>query len=209
MARQTHVSVDGVRLACQPGSSVLSLLTDAGGQGHLRSLCAGRGDCGLCHIRILEGEASPPIDQERRGLSREYLDQGFRLACQTRPLTDLRVSLERPAIGSSWHAISIIEQLDSPYSPYSRYSPSARAQRVAPDAGREGLGLAADVLQRAKAAIAAATGALLRVAGMKPGELTRVWSAEPSETISTSRPHRRQACCPTYRRKPCTSEPGR
>jgi ferredoxin len=104
MARQTHVSVDGVRLACQPGSSVLSLLTDAGGHGHrhLRSLCAGRGDCGLCHIRVLEGEASPPT------------------------------------------------------------------------AGREGLGLAADVLQRAKATIAAATGALLQVAGMKPGELTRV-----------------------------------
>lgn len=51
------------------------------------SFCGGRGDCGRCRVRFLEG-ATIPTALERRVISAEELRQGYRLACLARPKDD-------------------------------------------------------------------------------------------------------------------------
>lgn len=48
------------------------------------AVCAGRGTCGKCGVRFLEG-AVTPSDEDRRFFSEEALEQGFRLACRAYP----------------------------------------------------------------------------------------------------------------------------
>jgi uncharacterized 2Fe-2S/4Fe-4S cluster protein (DUF4445 family) len=60
----------------------------------LRSECGGRGLCGRCRVIIDDREAvGPPTAAERRLLSGPELGRGYRLACQTRILGDLVVSV--------------------------------------------------------------------------------------------------------------------
>jgi uncharacterized 2Fe-2S/4Fe-4S cluster protein (DUF4445 family) len=56
----------------------------------LVNICGGTGTCGRCKVQILAGTASKPTSTERETLSGEELDRGFRLACQTYALSDLK-----------------------------------------------------------------------------------------------------------------------
>ncbi len=60
----------------------------------LQAPCGGKGRCGKCKIQILSGTPSPVTDTERALLRPEELSAGIRLACLTRPETDLSISLE-------------------------------------------------------------------------------------------------------------------
>ena len=55
--------------------------------------CAGRGTCGKCLVRLGAGELSPPTSVELRKLTPERRAEGWRLACQARPVSE-RVSIE-------------------------------------------------------------------------------------------------------------------
>ncbi len=59
------------------------------------ALCAGKGTCGKCMIRILDPnpKISEPSDKEKKFLNEEKIQEGYRLACQTKVLGDLRVFL--------------------------------------------------------------------------------------------------------------------
>ncbi len=46
--------------------------------------CGGRGTCGKCVVRCVEGELTEPTEAERKALDPEQLAQGYRLACQAR-----------------------------------------------------------------------------------------------------------------------------
>lgn len=52
------------------------------------SICGGRGICGKCKVRIVQGDFSPLTERERKYLSPEEIKQGYRLACQARILSD-------------------------------------------------------------------------------------------------------------------------
>jgi uncharacterized 2Fe-2S/4Fe-4S cluster protein (DUF4445 family) len=55
--------------------------------------CAGRGTCGKCRVRLGAGELSAPTSVELRKLTPEQRAEGWRLACQTQPISE-RVSIE-------------------------------------------------------------------------------------------------------------------
>ena len=55
--------------------------------------CGGKGKCGKCKVKILDGYVSPVTEQEKNLLSETELEHGVRLACLTRPLSDLTVYL--------------------------------------------------------------------------------------------------------------------
>ena len=57
------------------------------------NVCAGRGTCGKCLVRLGAGELSPPTEIERRKVPEKLRDAGWRLACQAHP-TSSRVSIE-------------------------------------------------------------------------------------------------------------------
>lgn len=48
--------------------------------------CRGKGICGKCKIKILNGEVSPLTEDEAKLLSKEEISNGVRLACLTKPI---------------------------------------------------------------------------------------------------------------------------
>ncbi|MEA3459494.1 MAG: ASKHA domain-containing protein [Chloroflexota bacterium] len=57
----------------------------------LVSLCGGKGSCSRCKVQVLAGCVSEPTPSERKALSSEELGGGYRLACQTYPLSDCKL----------------------------------------------------------------------------------------------------------------------
>lgn len=56
---------------------------------HILTACGGRGNCGKCVVRIIEGRAAVNT-MDRVWLSESQLEQGYRLGCQvytTEPIT--------------------------------------------------------------------------------------------------------------------------
>lgn len=70
------------------GENLLRLAIVAGV--HVNASCGGAGTCGKCKVRILEGE----VDSEKSAkLTDEQWADGYRLACRTKVLGDLRVEI--------------------------------------------------------------------------------------------------------------------
>ena len=59
----------------------------------LNAICGGGGTCGTCRVRIIAGEVTPPTEAER-----DTVAEGFRLACQARVLSDVRVDVPPASI---------------------------------------------------------------------------------------------------------------
>lgn len=55
------------------------------------SICGGIGSCDRCKIQVVAGMVSKPTLEEEAELSAQELAQGYRLACQTFPLSDVKV----------------------------------------------------------------------------------------------------------------------
>ena len=59
----------------------------------ISSVCGGRGTCGTCQIKILNGSASPLTSNEKEAFSQAELRKGWRLACQVYPLSDIKIDI--------------------------------------------------------------------------------------------------------------------
>ena len=70
------------------GSSLLSSLS--GQKIFIPSACGGKATCGLCKVQILEG-AGPLLPTEEPYLSKEERDNNYRLACQVKVKTNLKI----------------------------------------------------------------------------------------------------------------------
>lgn len=57
------------------------------------SYCGGRGSCGKCRVRVTQGMASVEL-ADRMHLTETEIEAGWRIACQSRPLTDCVIELE-------------------------------------------------------------------------------------------------------------------
>jgi uncharacterized 2Fe-2S/4Fe-4S cluster protein (DUF4445 family) len=79
----------GRRGQCSPEQSLMECARQLGVD--IVSLCGGIGSCDRCRIKIIEGEVSPPTLEEETTLETSELEQGFRLACQTYPLSDVKL----------------------------------------------------------------------------------------------------------------------
>lgn len=53
--------------------------------------CAGRGTCGKCKVRLLNGPANPATLMDKKALSQEELDNNYRLACCLRGNEEVEV----------------------------------------------------------------------------------------------------------------------
>lgn len=81
----------GIRVSCAEGTSISDAAREAGVP--LASTCGGRGLCQRCLVRIAEGETSPPTATELERLSPMQLADGFRLACLTHLLSNVKVDV--------------------------------------------------------------------------------------------------------------------
>jgi len=57
----------------------------------LVSICGGIGSCDHCKVQVVAGKVSKPTLEEEAELSANVLEQGYRLACQTFPLSDVKL----------------------------------------------------------------------------------------------------------------------
>ena len=93
---QVFVEPIGVTIEVEAGDTLLAPVTSASVS--LPVDCGGRGTCGKCLVRLGAGELTPPTESELRKVPPERLAQGWRLACQAKPLS-ARVSIEVPQTG--------------------------------------------------------------------------------------------------------------
>jgi len=79
----------GRRGQCLAGQSLLEAARQLGVD--LVSICGGRGLFHCCKVQILSGTVSEPTPIEREAFSSQELGEGYRLACQTYPTSDLKL----------------------------------------------------------------------------------------------------------------------
>jgi len=81
----------GRRVNADQKQSLLSVAQEAGIT--LASVCGGIGSCDSCKIRLINGRLSELTLEEKALFSDSELKAGFRLACQTYPLSDLTIEI--------------------------------------------------------------------------------------------------------------------
>lgn len=91
----------GRRVTVPVGLTMLEAIRSAGIP-HA-SVCGGRGRCTTCRVRVNSGIETlhHPNDTERRALARIEAPENVRLACQTRPNTDISVAALLPPTASA------------------------------------------------------------------------------------------------------------
>ena len=68
----------------------------------VNAVCGGKGNCGKCKALVAEGsEAFPLTLTESRLLTRDEIAAGYRLSCQFKVMTDVRVKTEDSALNSA------------------------------------------------------------------------------------------------------------
>ena len=83
----------------EEGRTILEAAREAGV--YIDSQCNGRGKCGKCRVRILEGKAGPFTREESEFISRPDRGLGYRLACMTRVTGDVTVLIAQENILSA------------------------------------------------------------------------------------------------------------
>ena len=81
----------GRRVQVGTKSTLLAAAQAAGVE--LVAVCGGIGSCTTCRVRLVTGELSPPTLVEEAELSLDELADGFRLACQASPVSDVRLDI--------------------------------------------------------------------------------------------------------------------
>ncbi len=81
---------DDKTLRVQGGSSLLETLTQQ--KIFVPSACGGRGSCGYCKVKVVDG-AGPLLPTEEPYLSDEERAEGIRLSCQVKVRNDVRIEI--------------------------------------------------------------------------------------------------------------------
>ncbi len=81
----------GRRIEVAAGETLLQAAQTAGVE--LIAICGGEGICNECRVRLVSGKLTPPSLIETEVFSAEELEHGFRLACQSEPLSDVKIEI--------------------------------------------------------------------------------------------------------------------
>ena len=81
----------GRRGECQSNESLLSCARRLGVG--INSICGGKGTCHSCKVQVLIGTVSKPTSNEVEAFTSQELKDGWRLACQTYPTSDCRLTV--------------------------------------------------------------------------------------------------------------------
>jgi len=82
VGRHTEISMEQTLLDAAQAAGV-----------ELIAVCGGTGTCATCRVRLMAGELTPVTAHEEFELSEDDLKGGYRLACQARPLSPVRLDI--------------------------------------------------------------------------------------------------------------------
>lgn len=60
----------------------------------IKEPCKGKGKCGKCIVKVLDGNLSEPTKAEKNLLGEKKIEKGYRLACEAKIEGNLIISLE-------------------------------------------------------------------------------------------------------------------
>ncbi|GAB4477034.1 MAG: ASKHA domain-containing protein [Anaerolineales bacterium] len=86
-----HLQPIGRRIQIHDDQTILDAAQLAGVE--ITSICGGAGVCDSCRVRLVKGKLSPLTLEEEATFSPDELKQGFRLACQASPLSDVVIDI--------------------------------------------------------------------------------------------------------------------
>jgi uncharacterized 2Fe-2S/4Fe-4S cluster protein (DUF4445 family) len=78
-------------ITCETGEKLLKILINNGE--FVEGPCGGRGSCGRCKIKHISGDLPLIIEDERRLLSEEEINNGIRLSCLISPTSDIQIDI--------------------------------------------------------------------------------------------------------------------
>ncbi len=109
----------GRRGECQKSESLLDCARQLGVG--INNICGGKGTCHSCKVQVLGGTVSDPRPNEHEVFTSRELNEGWRLACQTYPNSDCKITV--PAESMTTQQRVQVEGLDVKVTP----DPSIRA----------------------------------------------------------------------------------
>jgi uncharacterized 2Fe-2S/4Fe-4S cluster protein (DUF4445 family) len=112
----------GRRGRCQRNESLLTCARRLGVG--ISSVCGGNGTCHACRVQVLGGTVSKPTPNEEETFDSQELKEGWRLACQTYPASDVKLVI--PAESMTTPQRVQVEGLEVKVSP----EPSVRVYRL-------------------------------------------------------------------------------
>lgn len=101
------IDVNGqLKLAVEGGKALLNTLGDNGI--FVSTVCGGRGICGQCKVKVVEGGGALQ-DAEKRLLDENEQKEGVRLSCQVQVQSDLKVQVPEELLKVQEYACELIE----------------------------------------------------------------------------------------------------
>jgi len=88
MAKTVHFVPDDIKVCVEEGENLLNVAANAGV--YIHAFCGGEGVCGKCKVKIAKGEVGAT---QATQLKSSEIEQGFRLACQSKVKSDLVVQI--------------------------------------------------------------------------------------------------------------------
>lgn len=110
----------GEKFKFESGDSLLEILKQ--NKIIIENPCSGKGYCGKCKIKILEGLVDENIHEHRKYLTNEEIDNNIRLSCLYFPKNDLKVELITNT--------SSIKILDKGYLPEYNFNPVVKKEVI-------------------------------------------------------------------------------
>ena len=100
------------KIQVRGGGALLETLTQQ--KIFIPSACGGRGSCGYCKVKVLEG-AGPLLPTEEPYLSKEERDEGVRLSCQVKIRSDLSIAIPEELLAVKEYACVCVDIRDLTY----------------------------------------------------------------------------------------------
>lgn len=99
-------------LEVEGGKTLLQTLMDQ--EIFVPSACGGRGSCGLCKVKVLEG-AGPLLPTEEPQLTDEEMENDIRLSCQVKVRKDISIELPEEILDLEQYEVEVVEIVDLNY----------------------------------------------------------------------------------------------
>lgn len=154
----------GRRIEVEPGINLLEAARSAGVG--LVSICGGEGWCANCQIRLVNGQLTPLNLLEEAELEPEAIANGYRLACQAEPLSDIKIEIPATSLSTPQRlqlegdalevrlepAVTVVDVACQPPSLHDLRSDATRLLQALGEAGFDppelGMGVLADLSPR-------------------------------------------------------------